>query len=101
MDTQRPAIPKNLIAEFQAFQISPRSQRITMKKRKLLQKLLSGSKNIRFSEASSCAVAFGFRLSRTAGAHHIYTHPEVPELLNLQDVGGKAKPIRLSSYYRS
>ena len=31
-----------------------------MKKRKLLQKLLAGSKNIRFPEAVSCAKAFGF-----------------------------------------
>lgn len=66
-----------------------------MKKRKLLQKLLSGSKNIRFSEACSCAEAFGFRLSRVAGAHHIYTHPTVPELINLQDVAGKAKPYQV------
>lgn len=66
-----------------------------MKKRKLLQKLLSGSKNIRFSEATSCAEAFGFRLSRIAGDHHIFTHPEVPELINLQDVGGQAKPYQV------
>lgn len=67
-----------------------------MKKRKLLQKLLSGSKNIRFCEALACAESFGFRLSRISGGHHIFTHPDVPELLNLQDVGGKA-----TSYYRS
>ncbi len=66
-----------------------------MKKRKLLQRLLSGSRNIRFTEATSCAEAFGFRLSRISGDHHIYTHPEVPELLNLQDVGGKAKPYQV------
>ena len=66
-----------------------------MNKRKLLQKLLSGSKNIRFSEASSCAEAFGFRLSRITGAHHIYVHPGVPELVNLQDLGGKAKPYQV------
>jgi hypothetical protein len=54
-----------------------------MKKRKLLQKLLSGSKNIRFSEASSCAEAFGFRLSRITGDYHIYVHSEIPELVNL------------------
>lgn len=62
-----------------------------MKKRKLLQKLLSGSKNVRFSEAVTCAKAFGFHLSRINGDHHIYVHPEVPELVNLQDIGGKAK----------
>ena len=33
-----------------------------MEKRKLLQKLLSGSNNIRFSEASACAKSFGFQL---------------------------------------
>lgn len=66
-----------------------------MKKRKLLQKLLSGSKNIRFSEAVTCAKAFGFQLSRVTGDHHIYVHPEVPELLSLQDVGGKAKPYQV------
>ncbi|MDR3554618.1 MAG: type II toxin-antitoxin system HicA family toxin [Syntrophobacteraceae bacterium] len=66
-----------------------------MKKHKLLQKLLSGSKNIRFSEAVSCAKAFGFELSRITGDHHIYVHPQVPELVNLQDVDGKAKPYQI------
>ena len=66
-----------------------------MKERKLLQKLLSGSKNIRFSEAVSCAESFGFRLNRISGSHHIFVHPEVPELLNLQSVKGKAKPYQI------
>ncbi len=66
-----------------------------MKKRKLLQKLLTGSKNIRFSEASSCAEVFGFQLSRINGDHHIYVHKEIPELVNLQDLGGKAKPYQV------
>jgi hypothetical protein len=66
-----------------------------MKKRKLLQKLLTGSKNIRFTEACACAEAFGFRPSRVSGDHHIYVHPEIPELVNLQNVGGKAKPYQV------
>ena len=66
-----------------------------MKKQKLLQKLLSGSKNIRFSEAVACAEACGFRLDRINGSHHIFTHPGIPELLNLQDVKGKAKPYQI------
>lgn len=66
-----------------------------MKKRKLLQKLISGSKNIRFSEAVACAEFFGFRLERISGSHHIYIHPDVPELLNLQNVKGKAKPYQI------
>ena len=66
-----------------------------MKKQKLLKKLLSGSKNIRFSEAVACAESFGFQLKGISGSHHIYVHPDIPELLNLQDVKGKAKPYQI------
>ena len=66
-----------------------------MRKHKLLKKLLSGSKNIRFSETKTCAEAFGFRLARIKGSHHIYVHPDVPERVNLQDVHGKAKPYQI------
>ena len=66
-----------------------------MKKQKLLRKLLSSTKNIRFAEAVACAEAFGFRLDRVKGSHHIFLHPETPELLNLQNVKGKAKPYQV------
>ena len=66
-----------------------------MKKQKLLQKLLTGTKNIRFSEAVACAESFGFRLDRVNGSHHIFTHPDISELLNLQNVKGKAKPYQI------
>ena len=66
-----------------------------MKKRKLLRKLLARSKNVRFSEVVACAEAFGFRLDRVSGSHHIFVHPDVPELVNLQDVKGKAKPYQI------
>ena len=66
-----------------------------MKKSQLLQKLISGSKNIRFSEATVCAVAFGFRLVRINGSHHIYIHPDVAELINLQNVRGQVKPYQV------
>ena len=66
-----------------------------MKKRKLLLKLLTGSKNVRFSEAVAIAEAFGFRLDRVNGSHHIFIHPKIPELLNLQDLKGKAKPYQV------
>ena len=66
-----------------------------MNKQKLLAKALAGSRNIRFREAVGLAEAFGFRLSRVKGSHHIFVHPNVPELVNLQDVGGKAKPYQI------
>ena len=55
-------------------------------KRKILQKILAGSKNIRFSDMIDLVEGFGFRLSRTDGSHHIFVHPDIPELVNLQEV---------------
>ena len=61
-----------------------------MKTAKLLKKLLAGSKNISFSDAAAMAKAFGFRLDRIIGSHHIFVHTDVPELVNLQNRKGKA-----------
>ena len=41
------------------------------------------------------AEALGFELSRTSGSHHIFTHPAIPELVNLQEVGGMAKAYQV------
>jgi predicted RNA binding protein YcfA (HicA-like mRNA interferase family) len=46
------------------------------------------------------AESFGFRLTRTSGSHHMFTHPAVRELLNLQDVKGKAKPYQISQFLK-
>jgi hypothetical protein len=35
-----------------------------------------------------------------AGSHHILVHPRVPELLNLQDARGQAKPYQLRQLLR-
>ncbi len=66
-----------------------------MKKRKLLKKIISGSKNVKFSDVVSIAEAFGFQLDRINGSHHIYLHPDVPEILNLQNANNKAKPYQI------
>ena len=65
-----------------------------MNPRKLLLKALQSPHNLRFAEACSLAEAFGFRLSRIGGSHHIYAHPEIPELLSLQEVQAMPRPAR-------
>ncbi|MEZ4525998.1 MAG: type II toxin-antitoxin system HicA family toxin [Desulfobacterales bacterium] len=50
---------------------------------------------MRFSETAACAEAFGFKLVRISGSHHIYAHPGVAELLNLQNVRGMAKDYQI------
>ena len=46
------------------------------------------------------AEAFGFRLSRISGSHHIYVHADVSELVNLQNVNGQAKPYQVKQLLR-
>lgn len=69
-----------------------------MKKRKLLEKVISGSKNIQFNELVTLVEAFGFSLSRISGSHHIFNHPEVPEIINLQNRNGKAVPYQIRQF---
>ncbi|MFL6213868.1 MAG: type II toxin-antitoxin system HicA family toxin [Blastocatellia bacterium] len=71
-----------------------------MNKRKLLKKALAGSNDIRFNDMVSLVEAFGFVLSRTSGSHHIFTHSDVSELVNLQEVNGKAKPYQMRQFLR-
>ena len=67
-----------------------------MNKKKLLGKLLAGSKNIRFDEARKCAESLGFKVDRITGSHHILVHADIPDLINLQNVGGKVKRYQVN-----
>lgn len=69
-----------------------------VKKRKILLKALSGSKDIRFNEMIALVEAFGFHLSRVNGSHHIFAHADVDELVNLQEENGKAKPYQVKQF---
>lgn len=71
-----------------------------MNKRKLLERALAGSKNISFRDMIALVEAFGFRLSRVKGSLHIFTHPSVQALVNLQNVGGKAKPYQVRQFLK-
>ena len=44
--------------------------------------------------------AFGFRLVRVSGSHHLYSHPDVDKLVNLQEVGGQTKPYQVRQFLR-
>lgn len=54
-----------------------------MNKRKLLDKALAGSKDIAFHDMTRLVEAFGFHLSPKQGSHHIFSYPDIPELVNL------------------
>lgn len=71
-----------------------------MNKKKLLRRLLASPNNARFDEVRGLAEAFGFVLARVTGSHHIFNHPSIPELLNLQEVSGQAKPYQVRQFLR-
>lgn len=71
-----------------------------MNKVKLLRKAIEGSRNIRFADMLVLAKAFGFRVARVSGSHHILIHPGIPELVNLQEVGGKTKPYQVRQFLK-
>ena len=66
-----------------------------MNSQKLLRKALDNPQGLRFAEAMKLAQAFGFRLDRINGSHHILKRPGIPELVNLQNVRGMAKPYQV------
>ncbi len=71
-----------------------------MKKQKLLQKILNNLNNVRFLEVKSVVEAFGFKLSRISGSHHIFTHSEIKEIVNLQNVNGQAKSYQVMQFLK-
>ena len=75
-----------------------RREALSVNREKALKKLLSGSKNVRFTELTTVVNAFGFDLARVRGSHHLFEHPAIPEILNLQDCGGQAKPYQVKQY---
>lgn len=71
-----------------------------MNKRKLLKKAIENNKNIRFNDLMVLLKAFGFQLSRISGSHHIFIHSKVQEIINIQNVNGKAKPYQVKQFLR-
>ena len=51
-----------------------------MNKRKLLAKVVAGKRNVRFNDACKLAEAFGFRLDRVSGSHHIFVHIRIARI---------------------
>ena len=72
-----------------------------MDRRQLLKRLGQGSlHNVAFGDMVNLVEGFGFHLVRVSGSHHIFAHPDIPEVINLQSVGGEAKPYQIRQFLR-
>ncbi|NNL69477.1 MAG: type II toxin-antitoxin system HicA family toxin [Acidimicrobiia bacterium] len=73
-----------------------------MKPRRLLRRLQEAENaNVRFSDLVRLMEACGFELKRTRGSHHVFAHPELTVILNLQEVRGQAKPYQVRQVART
>ena len=73
-----------------------------MNPRRLLKKLRRGEvANVRFTYLPRLVETLGFELARIRGSHHLYSHPDIPAILNLQDVRGEAKPYQVRQVMRT
>ncbi len=72
-----------------------------MKPSALLQRVSGGAvRNVAFRDFRALVEAAGFERVRVSGSHHIFAHPEISELINLQDVGGEAKAYQIRQFLR-
>ncbi len=65
------------------------------KKKEIYEKLKSNPKNVRFEELCKAAELFGFRFRGGKGSHRVYVREGIKEILNFQNVKGKAKPYQV------
>lgn len=68
---------------------------------RLLDRIARGNvANIAFRDFARLLSVLGFVRRRTTGSHYIYAHPSVPELVNVQNLGGMAKPYQVRQVWR-
>ncbi len=72
-----------------------------MDERKLLRRLARGEvANVAFGDLCGLAEKLGFELRRVSGSHHVFVHPDISELVNLQSIRGQAKPYQVRQLMR-
>jgi predicted RNA binding protein YcfA (HicA-like mRNA interferase family) len=72
-----------------------------MNERKLLMGLARGAvTNVAFADLCGLAEALGFELRRVSGSHHVFAHPDIPQLINLQSLHVQAKPYQVRQLLR-
>jgi hypothetical protein len=71
-----------------------------MKKKELYEKFKRNPKNVRFETLCQAVELFGFKFKGGKGSHKIFVKEGVKELLNFQNVGGKAKPYQVKQFLK-
>lgn len=70
------------------------------KPERLFAKLKNNPQDVRFDEICKLAEAFGFRYKGGKGSHKVYSRKGIPEILNFQNIKGKAKPYQVRQFLK-
>ena len=71
-----------------------------MNRKEIYQKLKRNPKNVRFEELCRAVELFGFEFRGGSGSHRVFVRVGVREILNFQEVKGKAKPYQVRQFIR-
>ncbi len=71
-----------------------------MDREEIYLELKERATNVRFEELCRAAESFGFKFKGGKGSHRIFVREGVKELLNFQDVRGKAKPYQVRQFIK-
>lgn len=65
------------------------------KKGKLIDRFKNNPRGVKFDDACKIAMLFGFEEKGGKGSHRVFAKEGVKEIINLQNVGGEAKPYQV------
>ena len=68
------------------------------KPEKLFAKIKNNPQDVRFDEICKIAEVLGFRYKGGKGSHKVYSRKGIPEILNFQNVKGRAKPYQVKQF---
>jgi len=71
-----------------------------MSKKEIYEELKKNPKNVRFEELCRAAELFGFEFRGGKGSHRIFVKEGIREMLNFQEVKGKAKPYQVRQFIK-
>jgi len=71
-----------------------------MDREEIYRELKERVTNVRFEELCRAAESFGFKFKGGKGSHRMFVREGIKELLNFQDVKGKAKPYQVRQFIK-
>jgi hypothetical protein len=71
-----------------------------MDREEIYQKFKGNPADIRFEQLCRAAELFGFKFKGGKGSHRIFVRDGIREMLNFQEVKGKAKPYQVRQFIK-